>query len=362
MAQAAQQATPDPRTQIAALVFGMLLIDGEGRVLEANQSAENLLGIGEARMRERPFTQIAPISDDRVRARLADPEAGLTARGLMLGEGDTARVVNLTISPLPGPGGHRVVTLSDVGQPDMEREDAPDAIAAPAVLAHEIKNPLSAIRGAGQLIARKLPNADRPLAKLVTDEVDRIARMIDRMQALGSSRSEPLTPVNLHEVIRTALGVVRSVEGAGEVEFVEEFDPSLPPVLASSDALQQVLINLLGNARDACMGEEAPQVTIRTRYVTGLVMSVFGRGKTLGRSVALPIEISVSDNGPGIDPALAPRIFEPFVTSKRGGQGLGLPLVRKLVRDMDGRIAHERDRKAGVTRFRIHLAEAKGGQ
>ena len=361
MAQAAPDLTPDARAQIAGLVFGMLLIDGDGCVCEANHAAENLLGMGEARMAGRALTDIAPMTDERVRNRLVDAEAGLTARGLQLGEGDGARLVNLTISPLPGSGGYRVVTLSDVGQPDMEREDEPVAIAAPAVLAHEIKNPLSAIRGAGQLIARKLPDADRPLAKLVTDEVDRIARMIDRMQALGSSRSEPLGPVNLHEVIRNALGVVRSVESAGAVEFVEEFDPSLPPVLSSIDALQQVLINLLGNARDACTGEDAPQVIIRTRYVTGLVMSVFGRGKGLGRSVALPIEITVSDNGPGIDPAFAPRIFEPFVTSKKGGQGLGLPLVRKLVRDMDGRIAHERDRKTGLTRFRIHLAEAKDG-
>ncbi len=216
-------------------------------------------------------------------------------------------------------------------------------IAAPAVLAHEIKNPLAAIRGASQLLQRKLPEADQGLARLVTDEVDRIARMIDRMQKLGSRQVDPLEPVNLHEVIRNALGVVRSVEGAPAVTFTEEFDPSLPPVIASKDALQQVMINLLGNARDACAGEEEPVVSIRTRYVTGLVMNVLRRGR--GRAVSLPIEIAISDNGPGIDPAIAERVFEPFVTSKKGGQGLGLALVRKLVRDMDGRIAHERDRR-----------------
>ncbi|WP_379546749.1 nitrogen regulation protein NR(II) [Qipengyuania sp. DSG2-2] len=348
---------PDPAAQISGLVFAFLLIDGDGIIRQANQAAEDLLGMGAARIIGRNFTDVMPLSDTRIASRLRDPEARLTARGLPLARGDTTLTVNLTLSPVASSDGWRVVTLSDAGQASMEDDPEPAGIAAPAVLAHEIKNPLAAIRGAGQLLARKLPERERELATLITEEVDRIARMIDRMQALGSTQEDPLTPVNLHEAIRNALGVVRSIEGAPPVTFKEEFDPSLPLVMASRDALQQVLINLLSNARDACSENEDPIVKIRTRYVTGLVMNVLRRGR--GRSVALPIEVSITDNGPGIDPAIADRIFEPFVTSKQGGQGLGLALVRKLVRDMDGRIAHERDRRAEITRFSVHLAEMK---
>ena len=120
----------------------------------------------------------------------------------------------------------------------------------------------------------------------------------------------------------------------------------------------QILVNLLSNARDACANGDDPAVIIRTRFVSGLVMNVF----RLGRPVKLPIEVQVSDNGPGIDPALADSIFEPFVSSKPNGQGLGLALVNKLVRDMDGRISHERDEPEGLTHFRVHLPMARKGE
>ena len=119
----------------------------------------------------------------------------------------------------------------------------------------------------------------------------------------------------------------------------------------------QVLVNLLGNARDAAMESAAPQVVIRTRFVSGLVMNVL----RLGRAVRLPIEIQVSDNGGGVDAALRDHIFEPFVSSKQHGQGLGLALVQKLVRDMNGRVSHERDEQQGWTHFRVHLPMATEG-
>ncbi len=183
--------------------------------------------------------------------------------------------------------------------------------------------------------------------------MDRIAGLIDRMQQLGSA--PPVRPgsCNLHEAIRSALASVRAARG-DTVELVEEFDPSLPSVSADPAALVQVLINLIGNACDACAGLETPRVEVRTRFVSGLVYNVI----RLGKATRLPVEIVVSDNGHGIAPDLRDHVFEPFVTSKPGGQGLGLALVRKLVRDMSGRIAHERDEKAGLTLFRINLAVA----
>ncbi|MEL7218935.1 MAG: ATP-binding protein, partial [Pseudomonadota bacterium] len=191
---------------------------------------------------------------------------------------------------------------------------------------------------------------DKKLARMITDEVDRIARLIDRMQQLGSTRTEPSAPCNPHEAIRSAIATVRA-GSADPVEIFEEFDPSLPPVLANRDALEQVLINLVSNARDAAQGNSRPQVTVQTRFVSGLAFSAI----RLGRMVRLPIEITVSDNGAGVDPAIRDHVFEPFVSSKQSGQGLGLALVRKLVRDMDGSISHERDTRSDLTHFRLHL-------
>jgi two-component system nitrogen regulation sensor histidine kinase GlnL len=290
-----------------------------------------------------------------IAARIAEDDVQLTARGLAIRVGERDAVVNLTVSVLNSHGGWRVVTLSDAGQGErLASEERPAPLRGPAILAHEIKNPLSAIRGAAQLLARKIGPSEQALTGLIADEVDRIAALIDRMQRLGREQPEPVAPLNLHAAIHRACDTVLAGEQS-PVTLREEFDPSLPPVLGNEGALVQVLVNLIANARDACAGARQPEVTIRTRFVSGLVLNVI----RLGRPVKLPIEVQVSDNGAGVDPTLADHIFEPFVTSKPNGQGLGLALVRKLVRDMDGRITHERDEAAGLTHFRIHLPMAR---
>jgi two-component system nitrogen regulation sensor histidine kinase GlnL len=261
----------------------------------------------------------------------------------------------MTVSALGTHPGWRVVTLSDTGHGEAGGDDdATSSRGAPSILAHEIKNPLAAIRGAAQLAARKLPLADKKLARMITDEVDRIARLIDRMQQLGARGSEACEPCNPHEAIRSAIATLRAGNGP-DVPICEEFDPSLPPVLANRDALEQVLLNLIANAREAASGEPEARVSVQTRFVSGFAFSAV----RLGRAVRLPIEITVSDNGAGIDPALRDHIFDPFVSSKPSGQGLGLALVRKLVRDMNGSISHERDGRAGLTHFRLHLPLAE---
>ncbi len=332
-----------------------MLIDDALRVCEANHAAENLIGMSAGRISGKTLVELLGALDARVLERLSSPDSALVARDIAVKTRAGKVRVNLTASPLAGHEGWRVVTLSEV----VHEETAPDSdqgatIAAPSVLAHEIKNPLAAIRGAAQLAERKLAHPDRKLARMITAEVDRIAGLVDRMQQLGSTRCDPTEPCNPHEAIRAAVATVRAA-GSDGVEFVEEFDPSLPPVLANRPALEQVLINLVSNARDAARakGDEA-RVTVRTRYTSGLAFSAV----RLGGPVRLPIEISVIDNGDGIDPALRDHVFEPFVTSKKSGQGLGLALVRKLVRDMQGSISHERDAKTGLTVFRVHLAKA----
>ena len=346
---------PDPRDQIAGLTFALILLARDRTIEQVNPAAESLIGRSARRMIGRNFLEVLSFAESGFADRLAREEAQLVARGVAIQVDGRAALVNMTISPVPSHPGWRVVTLSDAGQGErLGEEDRAAALRGPAVLAHEIKNPLSAIRGAAQLVARKLGGADRTLTDLITDEVDRIAQLIDRMQRLGREQPEPVAPCNLHAAVRRACETVNAAIPA-EIPLREEFDPSLPPVLANEGALVQVLINLIGNARDACRDAKAPKIVIRTRFVSGLARNVM----RLGRPVKLPIEVQVSDNGPGVDPALREHIFEPFVSSKKNGQGLGLALVNKLVRDMDGRISHERDESGGWTHFRVHLPMAK---
>lgn len=345
---------PDASNQLASFAFAVLLIDPTNSIAEANPAAEDLLERSAHRLIGTPLQEAMELGDQRVQESLLQGDAPLVARDVSIRAGHKERLVNLTSSPVLTHPGWRAVTLSDAAK-GGEGHDGTLELRAPAILAHEIKNPLAAIRGASQLLARRVEASDRPLAAIITAEVDRIAELLDRMQQLGSATRAGFGECNPHEAIRSALASIRAARGDA-CEFVEEFDPSLPPVAADAGALAQVLVNLVGNACDACEKADNPRVEVRTRFVSGFVYNVI----RLGRATKLPVEIVVSDNGPGIDPALRDHVFEPFVTSKPRGQGLGLALVRKLVRGMGGRISHERDETAGLTLFRINLAVADG--
>ena len=346
--------TPSASDQIAGMVFAVLLIDPNGIIREVNPSAEEMLGRSARLLCGQPFEAHVTIAPERVSATLLNADSQIIARGLTLSAGGRDHLVNLSCSPLHASPGWRVLTISDAGQEGNEEDDRERSeLRAPAVLAHEIKNPLSAIRGASQLLSRRAAEKDRPLAAMIEGEVDRIAQLIDRMQQLGSSRPVETGPCNLHEAIRSAMATVRAGRSDG-CELVEEFDPSLPAVEADRGALEQVLINLMANACDASAGLDAPQVIVQTRFVSGLVFSAI----RFGKAVRLPIEITVMDRGPGIPAELRDHVFEPFVSGKQHGQGLGLALVRKLLRDMGGRITHERDERAGITKFRINMPVA----
>ena len=346
---------PDPAQQLASLSVAVLLLEPDLTIRAVNPAAEQLVGVGARRMIGKPLQEIAEFGAERFEQWLARGDAQLAAHSVSTRfAGQPERKLDLMLSPVAGQPGWQMLTMHDIGSVQTLGEGDEPPLRAPAILAHEIKNPLSAIRGAAQLLGRKAKEKDKPLTDLIADEVDRIAKLIDRMQDLGREQPEPVAPINLHEVVRRAISVVEA-GGMDGVRLVEEFDPSLPLVLANEDGLVQVLINLISNARDACKNEEDPQIVIRTRFVSGLVLSAI----RLGRPIRLPIELRVSDNGPGVDPELREHIFEPFVTSKKNGQGLGLALVNKLVRDMNGRITHEREEKESWTHFKVHLAVAK---
>ena len=347
--------SPSAEEQISAMLFAVLLLDENLTVTEANHAAENMLGCSIKRLCGMPVTQACGIADEMVE-RLVKTDRRLVARSVSIAPGGYARRVNLTVSPLTTHSSWRVMTLSDAGQDDMQ-SDYPgrSALQAPAILAHEIKNPLAAIKGASQLLSRQLDGAGADLVAIINDEVARIAALVDRMQELGSETGSQVGAVNLHQTTRKAMASIRSANGF-ETELAEQFDPSLPPVRANAEALMQVIINLLSNAVAACAGEPAPRISVRTRFVSGLARMV-GEERA---SLQLPVELAVCDNGPGLDPAVADHVFEPFVTSKTNGQGLGLALVKKLVGDMSGRVSHLRNTERGITEFRVHLAIAEG--
>ncbi len=347
--------TPDPQHQLASLSIAVLLLGPDLTIRSANPAAEQLLSMGARRLVGKKLDDVASFGEIRFDEWLARGDAQLAAHSVSTRFSDQPeRRLDLMLSPVSGSPGWQMLAMHDIGAMETLGDGDEPPLRAPAILAHEIKNPLSAIRGAAQLLGRKLSDSDKSLTGLIADEVDRIAKLVDRMQSLGREQPEPVAPCNLHEVIRRACTVVEAGE-TEDLHLVEEFDPSLPAIIGNEDGLVQVLINLISNARDACRNSEDPKIVIRTRFVSGLVLTAI----RLGRPVKLPIEVRVSDNGPGIDPALRDHVFEPFVSSKKNGQGLGLALVNKLVRDMNGRISHERDESGGWTHFKVHLPVAR---
>ena len=353
--------TPDSQRQLSSLGLAVVLLTPEQHIAEANPAAEQFFGQSLRRLRGRSLSDLITFADARLLARMTEGDAPISARdiaGLVRSVG--ARRLDMTVAPVSDENGWQVVTFQDASGAEALGEDPgpseDSVLRAPEILAHEIKNPLAGIRGAAQLLARKVDDNDRLLTTLITDEVDRIARLIDEMQALTSRTVEPVSPCNLHEAVRRARAVLETAGKGPGVE--EEFDPSLPAVLGSPDGLVQVLINLLSNAAEACGSGRNPRIIVRTRFSSGIQLHSAAPGV---KPVRLPIELRISDNGPGVDQAMRDHIFEPFVTTKKSGQGLGLALVRKLVRDMSGRITYERDEAGGWTHFRLHLPLASTG-
>ena len=355
---------PDAQRQLASLPVAVVLLAPRLRIASVNPAAEQFFGQSLRRLSGKALSAVLTFDEPRLSARMADCDAPLSAREIdVTVAGQGVRRLDVTVGPVTDAEGWQVLTLHDstaaetMGEDPGAREDS--VLRAPEILAHEIKNPLAGIRGAAQLLGRKLGDTDRALTNLIADEVDRIAKLIDQMQTLSRRTTPQLEACNLHEAVRRAIAVIAAA-GADVPRIEEEFDPSLPPVMGNADALLQVLINLIANACEACRDAAQPRVVVRTRFASGLQLHTTADG----RSLRLPIEIRVSDNGPGIDPAMRDHVFEPFVTTKKTGQGLGLALVRKLVRDMNGRIGHDREEAAGWTHFRLHLplAEEPAGQ
>ncbi len=235
----------------------------------------------------------------------------------------------------------------------MHRAAARSVSSMAAVLAHEIKNPLSGIRGAAQLLEQNISDEDRVFSQLIVSETERIRNLVDRMEVFGDERPLSKEAVNIHDVLDHVRRLAETGFAQG-IRFVEDYDPSLPPVSGNRDKLVQALLNLVKNAAEAISETNEPgRILLQTAFKPGVRLSVPGSEQR----ISLPLMIHIEDNGPGVPDSMKPHLFDPFVTSKRTGTGLGLALVAKIIGDHGGIIECDSERKRTVFRVLLPLQD-----
>lgn len=345
---------PSAEELIAASPIATLVLDPADHVVRANAAAEMLVNLSAQSIIGRHLDDV-----------VAMPQ-GYTARDvafaaydavLRLKRGGTLRA-DVFVTPFSERQGWRVISMYSglaahkVGS-RAQSGGARAAVRVAAMLAHEIKNPLAGIRGAAQLLARSVDQGGARLTRLIQDEVDRVASLIDRMEGFTDTRKLERQAENIHAIIDHARAVALS--GFGDRLSIQEvYDPSLPDVLVHRDTMVQIILNLLKNAAETADTGALRKVKITTAFRHGVSVAV----EEGGRRLSLPIELCVIDDGPGAPAEIADQLFDPFVSSKPKGQGLGLALVDKLTRDMGGIVQYAREGTPEQTVFRLLLPRA----
>ena len=354
-------ARPDPAQLLNALPQPVLAIDADGAIREVNTAAEHFFDTGRAALLRSRLADILPFGSP-VLGLVADAVADqATVNGYKFDVSTPrtglGRIVDAFVSPLPQSGAGVILMLQERSIAEkMDRQwthrgAARSVTALGAMLAHEIKNPLSGIRGAAQLLESSVGDDDRALTRLICDETDRIVKLVDRMGAFSDERPGSRESLNIHAV----LDHVKRLAQAGfarHIRFVAVYDPSLPHVLGSRDQLIQVFLNLVKNAAEAIGDENIDgEIIISTAYRPGMRLKT-GAGAD---RVSLPLEICIRDNGPGVAADIAGDLFDPFVTSKASGSGLGLALVAKVIGDHGGVVEFESHPRRTIFRVLMPL-------
>jgi two-component system nitrogen regulation sensor histidine kinase GlnL len=349
-----------------ALPLPVITIAADGKVADANAAAEAFFEASVMLLRRQLLRDLVPFGSpllalvEQVRSRGAAVNEYKVDLSTPRNPGD--RLVDLHVAPLPERPDYVVVmlqerTIADKMDRQLTHRGAARSVSAlAAMLAHEIKNPLSGIRGAAQLLEQSAGDDDRTLTRLICDEADRIVKLVDRMEVFSDERPVEREPVNIHVVLEHVKRLAQSGFGR-HIKFTEIYDPSLPPVLANRDQLVQVFLNLMKNAAES-IGEGAPdgEIQITTAFRPGVRLQLPG-SKT---RVSLPLEFCIRDNGPGVPEDLMPHLFDPFVTTKPSGSGLGLALVAKIIGDHGGIIECESQQRQTVFRVLMPMFTGDG--
>lgn len=346
----------------------MLTIGPSGGILEANSAAEMFFDLSRTALRRRTLVTLLPLGSPLLelvqqvqRTGIAVNEYRIEAGTQRTGDG---KLADIHAIPLPDTPGAVLVMLQErtiaekMDRQLLHRGAARSISAMGSMLAHEIKNPLAGIRGAAQLLETSVSDEDRPLTFLICEETDRIVRIVDRFAAFSDDRPVQHDSINIH----TVLDQVKRAAKAGfarHINIVEAYDPSLPPVSGEHGQLVQVFLNLVKNAAEAIgMQARDGEIVLSTAYRQGVRM----RTGTSAKPVSLPLEIGIRDNGTGVPPELLPLLFDPFVTTKSNGTGLGLALVAKIIGDHGGIVECEAQPRRTLFRVLMPIHAADDGR
>lgn len=342
-----------------AIPYPALVVNGTDTIVTANPATESFGATSLRQMSGRPLGRFlggdSAVLDVVNQARRNG--VSVAQYNVMVGWAEQPpQLHNVHATPL-NDAGDILILMHPQGMADKmdrtlgHRSAARSVTGMAAMLAHEIRNPLAGISGAAQLLEMSLGEGDRELTGLIQAEAARIGKLVDRVEQFGDLRPAQRRPLNIHDILDRSRRTAQA-GFAAHARFTEEFDPSLPPTAGDPDQLLQVFQNLLKNAAEA-IPRVGGVISVSTAYQPGVKLTRPGR-----KSESLPLVVTVADNGPGIPETIIRDIFDPFVSSKVNGTGLGLSLVSKFVADHGGVV--ECDSRPGRTRFRVRLPVWQG--